>query len=467
MNLFQRQRLKKISTLMEVPAPDPQQLVRRIEVIERNIILPVKLLVVSGLVYFLYFTRGFNSENNALDIAIESLKRFVLIYGAFNLAAAPILLNMRRLPLALLQWSIFTIFLMDGFFLAALTFLTGGYDSILFWLFLGLIVRNAISVPAATSQLVLNFATSLCYVLAGIFDVAINQQLDAQNLQPTSAISLDHEGNTTESLLLRVTILVLMTLCCYGLRVLLQKQQRAIEEAHEFALRQEQLRSAGRLAAEIAHQIKNPLGIINNAAFSLKRALASGNDNAGQQIQIIQEEVERSDRIITQLMGYAALAEGRVERLQVIPELDRAIAQVLPEGVAYDIKVHRDFGNNLPPLMMQRTHLSEIFVNLLQNAREALNGKGNIFVSAQSRPNYTAQVVIRDDGPGIAPESFSRIFDAYYTKKEKGTGLGLAIVKHNVELYNGTIRVESELGKGAAFTLLFPARTLEQLGAQT
>ena len=466
MNLFQRQRLKKISTLLEIPAPDPQQFIRRIKVIERDMILPVKFLVVCGLIYFLFFTRWLDVGGNVLDIAIQNVKQFILIYGLFNLAVAPILLNINRLPLALLQWSVFTVCLIDGIFLGALTLHTGGYDSILFWLFLALIARNAISVPTAISQLVLNFATILCYVAAGILDLAVNQEL-AQQLEPTGAVSLDREGNPAESLILRITILGLMTLCCYGLQVLLQKQQRAIEEAHEFALRQEQLRSAGRLAAEIAHQIKNPLGIINNAAFSLKRALASGNNNAGQQIQIIQEEVERSDRIITQLMGYAALAEGRVERLQVVPELERAIAQVLPEGVAYDIKIHRDFGHNLPPLMMQRTHLSEIFVNLLQNAREALNGKGNIFVSAQSRPNYTAQVVIRDDGPGIAPESFSRIFDAYYTKKEKGTGLGLAIVKHNVELYNGTIRVESELGKGAAFTLLFPARTLEQLGTQS
>ncbi len=466
MNLFQRQRLKRISTLLEVPAPDSQQFIRRIKVLERDMFLPVKLLVVCGLIYFLYFTRWLDVGGNALDIAIQNVKQFILIYGLFNLAVAPILLNINRLPLALLQWTVFTICLVDGIFLGALTLHTGGYDSILFWLFLALIARNAISVPTAISQLVLNFATILCYMAAGILDLAVNQEL-ARQLEPTGAISLDREGNPAESLILRITILALMTLCCYGLQVLLQKQQRAIEEAHEFALRQEQLRSAGRLAAEIAHQIKNPLGIINNAAFSLKRALASGDNNAGQQIQIIQEEVERSDRIITQLMGYAALAEGRVERLQVVPELERAIAQVLPEGVAYDIKVHRDFGNNLPPLMMQRIHLSEIFVNLLQNAREALNGRGNIFVSAQSRPNYTAQVVIRDDGPGIAPESFSRIFDAYYTKKEKGTGLGLAIVKHNVELYNGTIRVESELGKGAAFTLLFPARTLEQLGTQT
>jgi signal transduction histidine kinase len=70
------------------------------------------------------------------------------------------------------------------------------------------------------------------------------------------------------------------------------------------------------------------------------------------------------------------------------------------------------------------------------------------------------EISVRDDGPGIAPDKIERIFEAYYTTKERGTGLGLAIVKHNVELYGGQVRVESELGKGAKFTLTFPAKTL-------
>jgi len=72
-------------------------------------------------------------------------------------------------------------------------------------------------------------------------------------------------------------------------------------------------------------------------------------------------------------------------------------------------------------------------------------------------------VSIRDDGPGIAPDKLGRIFEAYYTTKPKGTGLGLASVRHNVELYGGSVRVESELGKGARFVLIFPARALIKL----
>ena len=99
-------------------------------------------------------------------------------------------------------------------------------------------------------------------------------------------------------------------------------------------------------------------------------------------------------------------------------------------------------------------------MNLLQNAREALGQKGGIFVTAGCRRDYSIEISVRDDGPGIPPDKTERIFEAYYTTKEKGTGLGLAIVKHNVELYGGTVQVESKSGQGAEFLLVFPAKAL-------
>ena len=87
-----------------------------------------------------------------------------------------------------------------------------------------------------------------------------------------------------------------------------------------------------------------------------------------------------------------------------------------------------------------------------------------MFVTADCHRDHSVEISVRDDGPGIAPDKIERIFEAYYTTKEKGTGLGLAIVKHNVELYGGNVRVESELGKGAKFTVIFPAKALMKPG---
>jgi signal transduction histidine kinase len=159
-------------------------------------------------------------------------------------------------------------------------------------------------------------------------------------------------------------------------------------------------------------------------------------------------------------MGYAQLSEGRVEKLELADELDRAIAEVIPPGSTYNIQVHRHYGADLPGLLMQRNHFSVVLVNLLQNAREALNGQGNISILASSQGEARLEVIVADDGPGIPKEKLDKIFEAYFSTKEKGSGLGLAIVKHNVELYGGTVRVESELGKGARFVLSFPAKTV-------
>jgi len=265
--------------------------------------------------------------------------------------------------------------------------------------------------------------------------------------------------NGTEPFVLRLIILWLLTASCYGVQLLLFRQRVSEEEERKSSARNDELKAAGRLAAEIAHQMKNPLGIINNAVFSLQRGLKEGKKDVSQQLQIIREEIERSDRILTQLMGYAQLSEGRVEKLDLIEELDRAVAEVLPPGTGYETNIRRDYGANLPSLLMQRNHLSVVLVNLLQNAREALNGSGNIEVHAHYGDNDTLQIVISDDGPGIQFEKLDKIFEAYFSTKEKGTGLGLAIVKHNVELYGGAVRVESELGKGTRFVLLFPAKT--------
>jgi signal transduction histidine kinase len=453
--------LKRLLALFEIPAPDPPRLLRRIEIMERDIMLPVKAMFIGMILYSFYSTPWVNEISNLLDVTVETVQTIFGFYILASAIAALLLLGMEHLPLAVVQWTVVTSSLVDGLFVAGLAVISGGLDSVLFWLFVALIIRNAVSVPLGFSQVALNMAIGLCYVLVAVLDVSVISDLDETTLRTMEMTP--HEG-FGELFVLRMAVLLLMTGGCYGAQLLLERQQIAEEEAGEFAARETQLRSAGRLAAEFAHQIKNPLAIINNTAFSLQRSLRAGKAAAAaQQIEIIQEEVARADRVITQITGYAQLSEGRVEKLDVVAEIERAIAQVFPPAVPTGIKIHREFAAHFPPLLMQRGHLSEILVNLLQNAREALGEKGSVFVTAQCRRDYSVEISVRDDGPGIPPDKTERVFEAYYTTKEKGTGLGLAIVKHNVELYGGTVRLESKSGQGAAFTLFFPAKALMKL----
>ena len=505
--------------LLKLPAPDAVKLMDRITTMERDIILPIKVAGIVMLLYSFYFKRSWigKEELGMLEITIETTRYFLWAYIGANILTGGLLLFMQRVPFLLVQWAVFAMSLVDGIFLSALVALTGGYDSILYWIFLGLIVRGAVSVPRATSQILLNLTLTACYVMAGVINIYVvrvmeeDARFSAANQAPPrharaaveagsqspAALTPDTPGPASrrpprdsardnlddatrealgyaeppdllpQTLTLRLALLLLMTVCCYGVQVLLERQRRAVEEAAEFAMREGQLRSAGRVAAEFTHQMKNPLAIINNAAYSLQRAVKLGRPVSADQIRIIQEEVDHSDKIITQIMGYAQLSEGHVERLDVIEELELALAQVFPPAMAYPVRIHRDWAGEFPAMFMQRRHLVDTFVNLLQNAREALGEKGGqVFVTAKCQSDYSVEVSIRDDGPGIPADKLEKVFEAYYTTKEKGTGLGLATVKHNVELYGGSIRVESTLGKGARFVLVFPAKALIKLARQ-
>jgi signal transduction histidine kinase len=473
-NLANWQFVRKLPKLLDLRMPEPERQLARIRMMERDVGLPVKAAVLIVLSYFFFFSNWFDAvsapgvrgavDSNPHEIILQTIPPFFLAYIIINAAVATILLGMRHFTLLTIQKIVFINCLVDAMFFSALTAITEGFDSFLYWVFLGLIMRNTISIPSALRQIVLNVGVSIFYLCAGLLDFGL-QEWQYNLYDEKTRTMLDITPTMTpmnESFLLRLSLLLLMTLCCYGVQVLLDKQRRADEEAREFALRQEQLQATGRLAAEIAHQLKNPLGIINNAAFTLQRTVKEGK-TITQQIRIIREEVDRSDRILTELMGYARLSEGQVEKLDITNELDRAIEQVFPSAAKYDVVISRDYGAALPQVLAQRGHLSEVFVNILQNAREAMNGKGRIHVSAKYGENYSLEIRIQDNGPGIPRDKIDNIFEPYFTTKERGTGLGLAIVKHNTELYNGTVEVQSEVGNGCLFVVRLPAKTVFNL----
>ncbi len=499
---------QKLTRLLAAPVLEPSQRAARILAVEKDIVLPLRVLIIAILGYYFFFAGWFNypSPNSAGEIRIHrhpkpsletnsvpavgtnqvsgsnapvnvearavspsrslreiedpiksdwSLKHAAALKGTFvgyvilNLIVGAIFIRGGRLTLTHLEWIVFAAGTFDCALMGTLAFLNSGFNSLLYPVFAVLILHNALAIPVAFPQLLLNSLCIASFVIAGIKDRHIYSE--------------EIENSSWEQPIERILVLVTWALCCYGIQVLFEKQKRAEAEATEFAVRQERLRTAGRLAAEIAHQIKNPLGIITNAAFCLNRAVHEGETAVDEQIQIIREEVDRADQIITELMGYAQLAEGKVEKLEVAEELDAAVQEVFPPAAKYRVAIHKDYSPALPALLMQKRHLSGVLVNILQNAREAMHGVGEVTISARYGENDSVCIAIADNGPGIAADKIDKIFEAYFTTREKGTGLGLAIVKHNTEMYGGKVDVESEIGKGTRFVLEFPARILMRL----
>ncbi|HYG24834.1 MAG TPA: HAMP domain-containing sensor histidine kinase [Verrucomicrobiae bacterium] len=486
MNLTQWKAVAWLRGLLATQQPEPEHQAERIAAMQLHIVLPAKAGVILVAIYYLFFFGWFRDTPAPHTVAMQFLKGYFVVYLLCNVLVGA--LFWKRAAPATFRWLVFTLGILDGVFVSGLVFLTGGFDSTAFWLFPGLIVLNAFSIPMMMPQLGLNLLLSLFYFISGAVEVTTPPPTlmdvpsgvvrpvhrgtnESEVTMRTNLPSRDWmrnipyqeeepENPDAEPLFLKLTVLWLLAACCYGVQVLAERQRRVAEEARESAVRQAQLHSAGRLAAEFAHQIKNPLAIINNAAYSMRKALNAGRYDVLRQIEIIQEEVERSDQIVTQIMGYAQLTEGRVEKLDVAQELDAAIEQIFPPGEETGIHVERMYVRNFPPLLMQRRHLRDALSNLIQNAREAVPEKGEVTVSAVVRADHSVEISVRDNGGGVAPDKVERIFEAYYSTKAKGSGLGLAIVKHNVELYAGTVRLETELGKGARFILTFPAKTV-------
>jgi len=535
MNPGKFQSLKRLSSLLAVERGEPMEREQRILAIQRNIAIPIRLLVVA-LVFYYYFTSPWLVEAvKTYDVVFETTQNFFAGYALAAMAFAVIFYVIRRFPAGLAKWCVFALGLGDALFLGSLTIVTGGFESVLYWVYPGIIILNAISIPQEAPQVILNLLLSIFFLVAGLVEAEFTHELSLSSVplgtqkktaapivpaemgdlprfaarvtdtndplarviwarlpasmrerinaastnqveDPTLRGAVADELNrisrpaqsvvvsitSPESLevtpglqVLRVAVLTLLTFSIYGVQVLLVRQRKALAEQQEFAVLTERLRTAGRVAAEFAHQIKNPLAIINNVIFSLQKTAPA----ASPQIEIIREEVAKCDRTITQIMGYGELSEGRIERLDLVRELESAIRAVFPPGLKTGIQVRRSINRDLPPLLMQKRHLADALTNLILNAREAAGEHGLVYVSARRLEHDAVEILIRDDGPGIAPEKLERIFEAYYTTKPKGTGLGLAIVKHNIELYSGKVRVQSELGKGAEFILYFPGKS--------
>lgn len=519
--------------LFFAPEPPKEQTASRIRFMERDVFLTIKIIVLAFLGFWLYFADIPVDQNIRDEVSLATVREAFLYYCGFNIVAILMLFGMHWIPLPVTQSLVFVANLTDGIFVAILVSLTGGLESAIYWVFLVLVIRNAVSVPFHRYQLLLNMLLVASYVFAAVIDrtwdelktsqeefEASFQQLSvnldahdedtaspgpavpfdasivpalsteyiifARHRSPTNAATRMPKGIGAEAdidfgyalgaallrfgssqewqpLLAQAMLLMLLSLCCYGINALWNEQLYVKEEEQEFAARQQQLRSTGRLAAEIAHQIKNPLAIINNAAFGLSRALKDEDEKILSKIEMIKEEVERSDRIVTELMGYAKLADGEVEKLDLHNELNRALNQVFPAAIKSEIKVTLECPEGSSPMLMQQNHLNEILVNLLTNAREVLAGNGKIDITADNHLSDRVILTVRDNGPGLRENQMEKIFEPYYSTKERGTGLGLAIVRHNIEIYGGSVEAQSELGKGTTFTLMFPYKVVVPL----
>jgi two-component system sensor histidine kinase HydH len=240
----------------------------------------------------------------------------------------------------------------------------------------------------------------------------------------------------------------------------LTETNRALERAHAETRRSERLAALGQLTAGLAHEIRNPLGIIKGSAEMLNQKLASANPLAAELSGYISSEVNRLSVLVSRFLDFARPLQADTHPQDVTEILEKALRPVEEQWQGGRVTVERAYEKDLPPVPLDATLCEQVFVNLVQNAFDAMGEQGGILrLEVAGRRNENGggvEVRIQDSGPGIAPELREQIFNPFVTTKSTGVGLGLSIVSQIMDEHHGTIRLLDTSGRGAGFGLFFP-----------
>ena len=241
----------------------------------------------------------------------------------------------------------------------------------------------------------------------------------------------------------------------------LKKRDEKLKEfARKKIMQSERLAVIGQLAAGVAHEMNNPLtGIVTYSHLLLERA--DVRDSTKEFLRKIATQADRCRGIVRGLLDFSRPKKPDKRSCNLNLVLQECVSLVENQSLFHNIKVEKNFQRNLPLVVADPSLIQQVFMNLIINAAEAMDGNGRMDLTTRLEPDgECVEILFADSGHGISEENQERIFDPFFTTKEvgHGTGLGLAISFGIVKEHEGTIAVESEPGKGATFTVRLPAR---------
>jgi two-component system sensor histidine kinase HydH len=219
-------------------------------------------------------------------------------------------------------------------------------------------------------------------------------------------------------------------------------------------VRSERLAALGNMASHISHEIKNPLIVIGGFARQILKDTTPDPQANREKLQIIVDEVKRLEDFLVEVGGYAKISEPHLQAGDfnaLIQELGQRLGPSLQES---GIQLVMDLDPNLPQIQFDPGHMRQALLNIAKNGIEAMAAGGTLTISSR-RQGEEIVVELADTGEGIPPEALEKIFQPFYSTKDKGSGLGLAITQKIIEAHHGKIAIESEPGKGTRVLLTF------------
>jgi signal transduction histidine kinase len=274
-------------------------------------------------------------------------------------------------------------------------------------------------------------------------------------------LSEDYQTITDFKYRIIISSAVTMGLLFFVLRHIVKRGEQIIERrAQERLLLKEKLGNAQRLAslgemvAGISHEIRNPLGIITSTAELLKQKLA-GSGPEVELADVVVQEAGRLNSIVTDFLSFARPQAPNFMSCRVDEVVEKNLMFLALEINKNGYQVHKRFATDIPEIQADPALLYQAFLNILMNAMQAMSEGGDIYIELSAR-KHTVEILFADGGPGIPDETLNRIWEPFYTSKDKGSGLGLPIVKKIVEGHGGIVEVDNGPEKGVQVTITLP-----------
>lgn len=265
-----------------------------------------------------------------------------------------------------------------------------------------------------------------------------------------------------------ISSILIHIVVAWSATVMVKRIRAADEHRTEVLLNVEytnKMATIGRLSASVAHEINNPLAIINEKAGLLTDFIMISDDfpNKDKSLKAINSiinSVERCSNITHRLLGFTKKMQTKSELIDVPILIDEVAGFLEKEAAHQNIQIYKDYAEDLPTIESDKGQLQQIFLNILNNALAAVQKGGKINIYIDRDPDNMISVTIKDNGVGISEENLKHIFEPFFsTKGDFGTGLGLSITYGIVQKLGGRIDVQSELNKGTEFTITLPLKS--------
>jgi signal transduction histidine kinase len=240
-----------------------------------------------------------------------------------------------------------------------------------------------------------------------------------------------------------------------------KRAEELLRESQERLAHQEKLAVLGQLAGGVSHELRNPLGVIKNAAYFLNMAIENPDPQVKETLELLEKEVATSERIINSMLAYAHPRPPLRKKVDINQILGEVLSRI---KVPNTIETVYTPVKSLPGIMADQAQLDQAFGNIILNAVQAMPEDGRLTINTDTRDPHWLAISITDTGVGIPRENLEKVFEPLFTGKAKGIGLGMAISKTFVEGHGGSIHAQSEIGKGTTFTVKLPTLEKEERG---